>query len=256
MNTNTKEVRIFNRVYDEPDAFAKYKEILNKNDFHEHFEIPAMNQHLPPLKGLNVVNLGCGTGIFEERALKEGVNSIIALDLSKRMIDDAKINVNNDPRVTFLNIPMEDFQVSDELVGTIDLVVSSYAFHLITAQGYVALVDKVYKSLKPGGRFIYSTCHPIMVSGCESRWSKDSEGNVNGWIVQNYHQETQRKDCFLVDTYLEQHKTIQTLVNTLIKRGFRIDALDEPEPTKSVSEENLYHFAHRPYILIVASTKV
>ena len=101
-------------------------------------------------EGSRVLDVGCGTGIMERAYLELGASSIVALDLSEKMLACA--------RKTFADVPPERlrFECSDILDFAsdepFDAVVIYNAYpHILDKK---ALVRNVASLLKPHGRFL------------------------------------------------------------------------------------------------------
>lgn len=101
-------------------------------------------------EGSRVLDVGCGTGIMERAYLELGASSIVALDLSEKMLDCA--------RDTFAAVPEERlrFECRDILDytsdGLFDTVVIYNAYPHILDKG--ALVNACASQLEPRGRFL------------------------------------------------------------------------------------------------------
>jgi trans-aconitate methyltransferase len=95
-------------------------------------------------KGQKILDLGCGTGVLTNELAKNGA-TVIGTDLSKDMIDKAK-----------LNYPNLTFQVEDatnlSFRNDFDTVFSNAVFHWIPNQK--KLLHSVYRSLKDNGSLI------------------------------------------------------------------------------------------------------
>ncbi|MBN1160829.1 MAG: class I SAM-dependent methyltransferase [Dehalococcoidales bacterium] len=103
-------------------------------------------------KGMNVLDLGCGTGQGTiDIALKlEGTGNVIGIDLSEKMIEQAKKKLDNfkSKNVKFMvgSIGSVDYQ------DYFDFVFSTNAFHHF--ENKESIFTKVRQSLKPNGVFL------------------------------------------------------------------------------------------------------
>jgi ubiquinone/menaquinone biosynthesis C-methylase UbiE len=105
-----------------------------------------------PRANENAVDLGCGSGQVT-LALATKTASVLAIDVSQKMIDLLLENAK-DAGVTNVDgtaIPIEQL---DFAPGTVDLVVSNYAFHHLTDKDKPEVVRRVFTWLAPGGRFV------------------------------------------------------------------------------------------------------
>ena len=102
-----------------------------------------------PACSLNVLDLGCGTGLMGEK-LKPYAHSLVGVDLSQVMLDKA--------RAKHIYDHLHQSDVSDFLRATED------QYDMITCMDtfiYLGILDEVlaliYRKLKPGGRLLFST---------------------------------------------------------------------------------------------------
>lgn len=101
-------------------------------------------------EGSRVLDVGCGTGIMEQAYLDLGASSIVALDVSEKMLEYA--------RETFSSIPQERLRFEcQDVIGyetdePFDIVVIYNAYpHILDKE---ALVEATASLLVPGGRFL------------------------------------------------------------------------------------------------------
>lgn len=108
-----------------------------------------------------------------------------------------------------------------------DLIISSLAIHYI--EDYSNLIKKISGLLKKNGEFIFSTEHPIVTARKEmDNWVKDNEGIKLHWALDNYQEEGKREEHWYIDGVIKYHRTISTLINTLINNGFVLEKIIEP----------------------------
>jgi cyclopropane fatty-acyl-phospholipid synthase-like methyltransferase len=240
-------------IYDVAGFFKSYQRMRNNQaGLNEIFEQLAMLSLLPDLKGLSILDLGCGAGELCRRMVDLGAKEVIGVDISRNMLELARKDVTSG--VTFQNKAMEDLEFSPE---TFDLVVSSLAFH------YVAdlrdMFEKIYLWLKPAGLLLFSIEHPISTSsqGIHHGWIKDSSGHKLYWPVDCYGQEGIRESHWFIEGVIKYHRTISTIINTLINSGFTIKAMVEPVASEQDEREwaVLKEARRRPPFLIVKAVK-
>lgn len=93
-------------IYDNPNFFKGYMELRSsESGFNVAIEEPAVYSLLPPLEGLNILDLGCGFGKFAAFCLKQGAAHVLGADISQKMISEAENRIK-DPRARFLVTPM------------------------------------------------------------------------------------------------------------------------------------------------------
>jgi len=84
-------------------------------------------------------------------------------------------------------------------------------------------------------------------------WITDAEGR-RSWPVDGYQREGERVTNWLADGVIKQHRTLGTLLNTLIGAGFSIQHVNEWGPTDAEVEAQpaLAEERERPMMLLVA----
>src|SRR3954451_20318595 len=139
-------------IYDDPSFFAGYATLpRSREGLGAVYEWPAFQRLLPAsLSGLHILDLGCGLGYFAREARARGGAAVLGVDLSQRMLDEARTRTQ-DPGIVYLQADLESYEPER---ARFDLVVSSLALHYI--MDYRRLVDRVAASLKPKGRFAFS----------------------------------------------------------------------------------------------------
>jgi len=101
-------------------------------------------------EGSRVLDVGCGTGVMEPALFACGAKSIVALDLSEKMIEIAASKYPSMP-VSFEQACVIEYATRDG-IEPFDLVVIYNAYpHILDKQ---ALVTAVYRLLAPHGRFL------------------------------------------------------------------------------------------------------
>jgi len=224
----------------------------NRNSLNEMVEQLAMLAQLPDVKGMTVLDLGCGTGELCRRIHALGARQVIGVDISANMLEIAQKEIP--AGVTFQHRAMEDLDFGKEVF---DLVVSSLAFHYIS--DLQKMFQNVYDFLKPSGWLLFSIEHPIFTSsqGIHHGWIKDSSGNKLCWPVDCYSDEGKRESHWFVDGVIKYHRTFSTIMNALIVAGFTIRTVVEPvageEDQKTWPE--LSDTRRRPSFLIIKSSR-
>ena len=96
------------RLYDE---FIK-PTTKKKNLIGIEIEIPIIKDMLPDLRGKKVLDLGCGNGGMSKYFIEQGAESVLALDLSENMINEAR-EKNSDSKITYIVQGMENISKID-----------------------------------------------------------------------------------------------------------------------------------------------
>ncbi|MDM5360384.1 class I SAM-dependent methyltransferase [Peribacillus sp. ACCC06369] len=238
-------------IYDNQIFFNEYASLresgVTYNDF---VEQPSIKSTISNLKGKSILDLGCGTGHFSRYCIENGASKVLGVDISRNMIEQAKKD-NNHEKIDYMCIPIEDLDLPNQ---KLDLIISSLAIHYI--EDYPNLIKKINGLLKKNGEFIFSTEHPIVTARKEmDNWIHDNEGVKLHWALDNYQEEGKREQHWYIDGVIIYHRTISTLINTLIDNGFVVEKIIEPQsiPTGLEQMPKLINENRRPSFIIIKS---
>lgn len=239
--------------YDEAEFFSAYQQMTRSQKGLEGAgEWHVFKALLPDLQDKQVLDLGCGFGWHCRYAREAGASSVVGVDLSEKMLQQAREMTEDDLAVTFIRMPIEDIAFpSDQF----DVVISSLAIHYV--QDFGELCSKVHACLKPGGTFLLSVEHPIFTAREEQDWIIDDQGKRLYWPVDHYQMEGIRRTSFLAENVIKYHRTVSTYMNDLIGNGFSIKAVQEPMPPAEMLDEvdGMRDELRRPMFLIVQAVK-
>lgn len=237
--------------YDDDAFFGQYSRMSRSVDglkgageWHE------LRKMMPDFQGKRMLDLGCGFGWHCEYAVEQGAASVVGIDLSQKMLEEARKR-NASPRIEYKCMAVEDF---DFRADTFDVVISSLTFHYM--ESFDDICRHVHRCLSPGGCFIFSVEHPIFTAYGSQDWYRDAEGRILHWPVDRYFTEGKRTASFLGEEVTKYHKTLTTYVNALILAGFEITGLKEPEPDKTMMDiPGMKDELRRPMMLLVSAVK-
>ncbi|MGA4634747.1 class I SAM-dependent methyltransferase [Pseudomonas solani] len=236
-------------IYDDPGFFAGYAQLpRSRQGLDGAPEWPALRAQLPPMVGLRVVDLGCGYGWFCRWAREQGAATVLGLDLSERMLDQAR-NTTGDPAIDYRQADLEQLELPP---GAFDLAYSSLAFHYI--ENLPRLLRQVHAALVPGGRLVFSIEHPIFMAPSNPGWVIDDQGRRT-WPLDAYQTEGRRSTDWLADGVIKYHRTLGTLLNALIGIGFQLAHLEEwgPSDAEVEAQPALAEERERPMMLLVSA---
>lgn len=212
-------------IYDDDRFLAGYSAFPRSRDGLEGTtEWPAFRALLPGIEGLRVVELGCGFGQLTRWLAAEGAQSVLGLDLSEKMLARARSETDA-PGVTYRRVDLDDLVLDPE---SCDLVVSSMTLHYVEDFGRIA--EMVSAALVPGGTLVFSVEHPIYAARGTPEWVDAADGR-KAFAIADYLFEGKRVTNWIVDGVVKYHRTIGTMVNTLVGVGMACDAIDEFRPS-------------------------
>ncbi|MFJ7934193.1 class I SAM-dependent methyltransferase [Sporosarcina sp. NPDC096371] len=238
--------------YDDEHFFTEYKKMERSvKGLEAAGEWHMFEPLLPTLQGKTVLDLGCGFGWHCRYAREQQASSVIGVDLSANMLQQAR-ELTDDLGITYVQLPIEEIAFDDE---QFDVVISSLAFHYI--KSFEDICKKVFDYLKPGGTFVFSVEHPIFTARDEQDWYYDDQGNRLHWPVDHYQTEGLRTTSFLADNVMKYHRTLSTYMNNLIAAGFTLAAVKESVPSEAMLKEipGMEDENRRPMFLIISARK-
>ncbi|MDL2235309.1 methyltransferase domain-containing protein [Christensenellaceae bacterium OttesenSCG-928-L17] len=211
----------------------------------------ALKQLLPDFRGKRVLDIGCGFGWHCIYAAEHGASYVLGTDISEKMLEVAA-EKNTFPNVAYRRVAMEEL---DFPPNEFDVVISSLAFHY--TPDFEDICKRVGKCLSAGGDFVFSVEHPVFTASGTQEWSLDAHGNRMHWPVDHYFTEGRRNAVFLGEQVVKYHKTLTTYLNTLLKQGFVITGIVEPEPAEDLLDTvvGMQDELRRPMMLLVSAKK-
>jgi len=208
-------------IYDDPAFFDGYSQFpRSREGLAGAGEWPALKSMLPELSGAAVLDLGCGFGAFCRHAVEQGAARVVGVDLSERMLADAERRGPGLP----IRYERADLETYEPEPGAYDLVFSSLAVHYL--KDFDALVGRIVRALKPGGRFVFSMEHPVFAARSKPDFIRDASGHLLG-VVDDYLREGERVTDWIADGVVKYHRLISTTINALQRGGLRLDHIDE-----------------------------
>ncbi len=197
----------------------------------------------PDMQGMSVLDLGCGYGWHCKFAAENGAANVLGIDLSEKMLSVAH-SKNADEKIQYRLCGIEEYEYPE---AAWDLVVSNLALH------YIADLDgvfrNVYKTLKPGGTFLFNIEHPVFTAGVNQEFASDGT-----WTVADYYYPGQRKTNFLGCDITKQHHTLTQILMGLINCGFTLKAVEEAMPPEQWRSQMPWEM-QRPMMLLVKAIK-
>jgi 2-polyprenyl-3-methyl-5-hydroxy-6-metoxy-1,4-benzoquinol methylase len=240
-------------AYDDPEFFAGYSKLERfGSGWTKAFEHPSFMALLPEIRGLRVLDLGCGAGQLARHLAERGAADVIGVDLSERMLALARAERSH-PRVTYLRGSIEQAAFP---LDRFDLVVSSLALHYV--EDYRGLVSRIAGWLVPGGMLVYSTEHPVYLTRASAEgWVRDAAGQPAHWTLDAYAEEGLREEYWFKEGVQKYYRTLATLLNGLIDAGLAIDRVLEPVPDEAqlLRHPEWIHERRRPFCLLVRASK-
>jgi cytosine/adenosine deaminase-related metal-dependent hydrolase/ubiquinone/menaquinone biosynthesis C-methylase UbiE len=142
-------------------AFAAWSEVYDHQpnpllSLEERF----MAELLPDVHGLDVVDVGCGTGRWLARFAGRTPSSLTGIDSSPEMVDCARRKLGASANIVLgeaTSLPIPD--------RSADLVIASFVASYI--DDLYKFAAEVRRTIRPGARIYVSDVHPITASACD-----------------------------------------------------------------------------------------
>jgi cyclopropane fatty-acyl-phospholipid synthase-like methyltransferase len=219
--------------FDDPDVFDIY---LSKRSFsgnpNETLERPVLGELIGEMRGLRILDLGCGDARIGLDAFETGCAAYVGIEGSHNMAKLARETLAATPGQVH-EVKIEDWVFPE---GEFDLVISRLALHYVDDMR--SLFASVYRSLVSEGRFIFSVEHPVITSS--DRAYRNGERRQE-WIVDNYFETGVRLTKWMGAEVIKYHRTVEDYFMNLRSAGFRIDAVRESKPQRSMfTDEKIY----------------
>lgn len=212
-------------IYDDPEFFAGYSRLPRSVEgLDAAAEWPMIQTMLPPLRGLRVVDLGCGFGWFCRWARVQGAASVVGIDVSTNMLARATADTT-DPGITYRQADLDGLELP---TSEFDVAYTSLTLHYLADLD--GLMTTVRRSLAPGGVLVASVEHPVFTAPTAAEWIRDPDGRTV-WPLDGYLREGTRVTEWLAPGVVKHHRTIDSYVNALLRHGFELTHLHEWGPT-------------------------
>lgn len=247
-------------LYDRADFYDAYIAQIDRSSTHDLVDDPAwsrLGKLVPDVHGMDVLDLGCGTGWFCRWAIQNGAKSVLGLDISEKMLSRAIRLTPGDeyPSVEYGRADLDELDTSLFEDKKFDFAFSSLALHyLVNLDRLVGVVNQV---LKPGASFAFNVEHPIYTAPTSQKIMDDPETGKQIWAFSDYHKEGERVVDWLAQGVRKQHRTITNYMGTFLQRDFIITGFIEWLPTEEeLKEGKVSHVeALRPLFLMMRVSK-
>lgn len=204
----------------------------------------------PSLRGKAVLDLGCGYGWHCAFAADQGAEQVLGLDLSKKMIEEAKKR-NAKKQIEYQVCGIEEYEYPECMW---DCVISNLALHYI--EDIEKIFQRVHRTLKSGGVFIFNIEHPVFTAGVGQDWIYSEAGTPRYWPVDNYFTPGERSTHFLRCNVVKQHHTLTQILMGLLNNDFELKAVEEAKPSEDMMNiPGMKDELRRPMMLLVKASK-
>lgn len=186
---------------------------------------PVLWRLLGDVKGLRVLDAGCGTGYLSIKLAQRGA-SVVSIDHSSGMIEVARRNAAQ------ARVPLE-FHIAScskmtPVMGeSVDRIVSNYV--LMDLPDMRGAIEEFHRVLRPGGRAAVVFSHPSFSPpdrGCQ----RQPDGSIVCRWSSSYFEECEYEESWghFSTPFISYHRPLSAYWRTFRKAGFSIEEFDEP----------------------------
>lgn len=244
-------------IYDNNNFFNQYEELRKENknkNANDLIEIPNFRKLVPDVKNKSILDLGCGYGENDKYYKEQGAKYVLGTDISSKMLEFAEKN-NKIDGIEFKKIAMEDISSINQ---KFDIIISSLAFHYI--KDFDKLIEDCYKLLNDNGYLVFSQEHPITTCIKYTEHVKEGHTIIDDkyfGLFSDYNRSGKRTKEWFGEEVIKYHRNFEEIINTLINKGFIIDKILEPIPSKEAIKNNPKYINQydRPFFLFVRVKK-
>ncbi|MBX2861146.1 MAG: class I SAM-dependent methyltransferase [Vampirovibrio sp.] len=227
-----------------------------KDLYRQYFLAPTIQKFVGSVANKNVLDMGCGEGIFC-RQFAKNAKSVTGIDISEKMLAIANKKPTNG--IQYLKRSITD--LSNLKNEQFDTVFSSMTF--MSSPGLPQSISEAYRLLKPGGEFMFIIKHPFNL------WKQHQKTNGKQISYFNDNPFVYEADLTKYAKKVDEHvptvkaksihypRTISTYLNTLREAGFILEEMVEPEIPKATLKilGSQKHDWEMPQIMMVRAIK-
>jgi ubiquinone/menaquinone biosynthesis C-methylase UbiE len=171
-----------------------------------------------PKKEYNAVDIGTGTGALA-MMMAPMVKEVIAIDISKKMLDEAKSKANERDihNIKFIKTTGNNLHSIQD--SSIDIIVSNLVFHHLNDKEKACLIKECYMKLRPNGKFISGDIMKTKSWYLGIEQILDNHKKRYGYVKAHLMLLWQLIDSTIINK--EHHITPQKFIDLLTLSGFK-----------------------------------
>ncbi|MCW8331991.1 methyltransferase domain-containing protein [Photobacterium sp. SDRW27] len=201
----------------------KYDAAVQDNIYNAQLERPTLQSMLSELSGANVLDLGCGSGVYAEFLINNGASKITCVDYSQEMVELVKRKFGERVKAYAQDLSIG---LPDESSESFDVVICPLVIHYI--ENLTPLFKDISRVLKTGGYFAFSTHHPFTDFECsksgnyfETELVQDVWNTIGKPVEVSYYR-----------------RSLTEIMDAITASGLSVTQLSEGQVSESVKTES------------------
>lgn len=200
------------------------------------FIMPNMLRFLGDVKGLRILDLGCGEGGYARELAKRGAQ-LTAVDCSPAVLKYSADRAEEEglPIEHFLRNSCDLYEIGAE---RFDIVLCSMM--LMDCEDLEGTLREAFRVLKPGGRLFASVLHPCFDGNRETGVGRQGLGADRQVVVMDYFEPEVWEAPLWRGTIpvVWRHRTLEDYVKAFLRAGFSIADLNEPRASEELAKRS------------------
>lgn len=207
------------------------------------FIMPRMLRFMGDVKGLTILDLGCGEGGYARRLAEAGA-AVTAVDCSAAALSYAEQQAKREGLciLHYRRNSNDLFGIGD---AAFDIVLCSMM--LMDCEDLEGTLREAVRVLKPGGRLFASMLHPCFDGNHERGIGRQGQGATREVVVKNYF-EPREWEAPLPNgrtSVIWRHRTLSEYAKAFLAAGLTIVDMNEPRATEEEACSSALAFLRR-----------
>ena len=135
----------------------QYDLAVQENIYNALLERPSLKALLGKLNGLEVIDLGCGSGIYAQYLVEQLASRVTCIDVSAQMVELVKSKLGTKVSAYCQDLSLGLPQEGD---SSADVVICPLMIHYL--EDLTLFFAEIFRVLKPNGYLVLSTHHPMV----------------------------------------------------------------------------------------------
>ncbi|MGC9358726.1 MAG: class I SAM-dependent methyltransferase [Anaerolineae bacterium] len=227
------------------DALAEaYAALVDTKPHNAYYERPATLSLLPDVESKQILDAGCGPGVYAEWLGDHGAE-VVAFDANEKMVQLARERLGGKVRVVQANLEEPLDFLTD---SSFDIVISPLVMDYV--KDWEPVFKEFHRVLKEGGCLVFSMEHPYAKYDIHRETSNYFEVELVEYEWRGFGK---------VVRMPSYRRPLSEVINALSGAGFALERILEPLPTETFKQqepEDYEKLSRSPGFMCVRAIKV